>query len=89
MKDDYKDIEEVKNNVNKEDKKNFINLYCCEMSLGIIVTYAYMIMSISMNIINRILFHQYKFKFNFTLIFLQQLLCMITFLILSKLVIHF
>ena len=52
MKDDYKDIEEVKNNANKEDKKNFINLYCCEMSLGIIVTYAYMIMSISMNIIN-------------------------------------
>ena len=84
MKDDYKDIEEVKNNANKEDKKNFINLYCCEMSLGIIVTYAYMIMSISMNIINRILFHQYKFKFNFTLMFLQQLLCMITFLILSK-----
>ena len=54
------------------------------MSVGIIVTYTYMIISISMNIINRILFHQYKFKFNFTLMFLQQLLCMIVFLTLSN-----
>ena len=80
----YKDIEEVKKDKNVEDKKTFINIYCCEISIGIIVTYSYMIMSILMNIINRILFHQYKFKFNFTLMFLQQFLCMITFLILSK-----
>ena len=54
------------------------------MSVGIIITYSYMTMSILMNIINRILFHQYKFKFNFTLMFLQQFLCMITFILLSK-----
>ena len=54
------------------------------MSIGIIITYSYMTMSILMNIINRILFHQYKFKFNFTLMLLQQLLCMIAFFILSK-----
>ena len=54
------------------------------MSIGIIVTYTYMLISIMMNIINRILFHQYKFKFNFTLMFLQQVLCMFTFIILSK-----
>ena len=80
----YKDIEEVKKDQNKEDKKTYINIYCCEISIGIIVTYSYMVMSILMNIINRILFHQYKFKFNFTLMFLQQFLCMITFLLLSK-----
>ena len=78
-----KNIEEVKKNEMK-DKKSYINLFCCEMSLGIIITYSYMTMSILMNIINRILFHQYKFKFNFTLMFLQQLLCMLVFIILSK-----
>jgi len=78
-----KKIEEVKSNEIK-DKKSYINLFCCEMSIGIIITYSYMIMSILMNIINRMLFHQYKFKFNFTLMFLQQSLCMITFILLSK-----
>ena len=75
-----KDIEEIKS----KDKKSYINLYFCEMSLGIIITYSYMIMSILMNIINRILFHQYKFKFNFTLMFLQQSLYMFNFIFLSK-----
>jgi len=78
-----KNIEEVKLKDSK-DKKSYINLFCCEMSIGIIITYSYMTMSILMNIINRILFHQYKFKFNFTLMLLQQLLCMIAFFILSK-----
>ena len=81
--EEYKNIEDVKDNFQNE-KKSYINLYFCEMSIGIIVTYSYMIISICMNIINRILFHQYKFKFNFTLMFLQQFLCMITFLLLSK-----
>jgi len=78
-----KNIEEVKSNDLKE-KRSYINLFCCEMSLGIIITYSYMTMSILMNIVNRILFHQYKFKFNFTLMFLQQLLCMVAFILLSK-----
>ena len=37
-----------------------------------------------MNMFNRILFHTYKFRFNFTILFLQQLFCLVTFLILSK-----
>ena len=78
-----KNIEEVQSNELKEPKK-YINLFFCEMSVGIIITYSYMTMSILMNIINRILFHKYKFKFNFTLMFLQQFLCMITFILLSK-----
>ena len=41
-------------------------------------------MSIFMNMFNRILFHTYKFRFNFTILFLQQLFCLVTFLILSK-----
>jgi len=37
-----------------------------------------------MNMFNRIIFHTYKFRFNFTILFLQQLFCLVTFLILSK-----
>lgn len=80
----FKDKEDIVNEKKTENKKIYVNLYFFEMSIGIIVTYTYMLMSIMMNIINRILFHQYKFKFNFTLMFLQQSLCMITFIILSK-----
>ena len=79
----YENIEETKDFFQNE-KKSYINLYFCEISIGILVTYSYMMISILMNIINRILFHQYQFKFNFTLMFLQQFLTMITFLILSK-----
>jgi drug/metabolite transporter (DMT)-like permease len=80
----FKDKEDIVNEKKTENKKIYVNLYFFEMSIGIIVTYTYMLISIMMNIINRILFHQYKFKFNFTLMFLQQSLCMITFIILSK-----
>ena len=76
--------EEKKNNLNTEEKKTYVGFYFFDISVGILVTYSYMIMSILMNIINRILFHQYKFKFSFTLMFLQQLLCMITFIFLSR-----
>ena len=54
------------------------------MSIGILVTYIYIAISIFMNMFNRILFHTYKFRFNFTILFLQQLFCLVTFLILSK-----
>ena len=37
-----------------------------------------------MNVINRIIFHPYKFRFNFTILFFQQFFCMSTFIILSK-----
>ena len=67
----------------KDEEKKYINLYFFKIKIGIIITYIYMTISILMNIINRVLFHQYKFKFNFTLIFLQQFLCMITFWLLS------
>ena len=36
-----------------------------------------------MNVINRIIFHTYHFKFNFTILFFQQLFCIITFILLS------
>ena len=67
-----------------ESQKYFINIYFCKISVGIIFTYIFIICSITINIVNRIIFLQYQFKFNLTLIFLQQLFCMIFFYIFSK-----
>ena len=67
--------QEIKN----QEKKKYINLYVCHLSVGIIFTYIFIICSISINIVNRIIFWKYKFKFNFTLILLQQIFCMVFF----------
>ena len=69
---------------NFTEKKKYLNLYYCNLSVGIIFTYIFIICSITINIVNRIIFLQYKFKFNVTLIFLQQFFCMIFFYISSK-----
>ena len=68
----------------QQEKRRYINFFFCQMSIGILVTYMYIAMSIFMNMFNRILFHTYKFRFNFTILFLQQLFCLVTFLILSQ-----
>ena len=62
-----------------QEKKKYINLYVCHLSVGIIFTYIFIICSISINIVNRVIFWKYKFKFNFTLILLQQIFCMVFF----------
>ena len=62
-----------------EEKKSYVNFGCFQLSLGIIFTYIYIIASILINIINRIIFFNYKFKFNFFFLFLQQFLCLILF----------
>ena len=67
----------------QQEKKTYINLYFCQISIGIISTYLYIVVSICMNMINRILFHTYKFRFNFTILFCQQFFCLVTFVILS------
>ena len=67
----------------QQEKKSYINFYFCQISIGIIFAYLYIIISILMNVINRIIFHTYHFKFNFTILFFQQLFCIITFLLLS------
>ena len=78
--------EKLESSSYKEDieKKKYINLYICKLSVGIIFTYIFIACSITINIVNRIIFWKYKFKFNVTLIFLQQLFCAIFFSIVSK-----
>ena len=55
----------------EKERKKYINLYFCKLSTGIIFTYIFIVCSITINIVNRIIFWKYKFKFNITLIFLQ------------------
>ena len=67
----------------QQEKKSYLNFYFCQVSIGIIFAYLYIIISILMNVINRIIFHTYHFKFNFTILFFQQLFCLTTFILLS------
>ena len=66
------------------NKRVYINFYICKLSIGIVVTYIFISCSIAINIVNRVIFWKYKFKFNITFIFLQQLFCVIFFTIVSK-----
>ena len=77
-----KDISESYENEVKNEKK-FLNCYFCKMSTGIIAAYIHVILSIAMNIVNRIIFLHYEFEFDYTLILLQQLVCIIFYIILS------
>ena len=77
-------INSVPSNEPNKEKKKYVNLYICQLSVGIIFTYIFIICSITINIVNRVIFWQYKFKFNFTLILLQQTFCMIFFSLCAK-----
>ena len=67
-----------------EEPKTYINLICCHLSLNIIYTLSYVSAAVFLNIINRVIFYTYHFnKYNFTFMLLQQLFCIVFFLILS------
>ena len=68
----------------QQAKKSYLNLYCFRLSYGIIYTYMFIGASMAINIVNRVIFLQYKFKFNFTLMLLHQIFCICFFITLSK-----
>ena len=67
-----KEKEENKTIINKGDN-SFLSICCLKLNIGIAFTYLYVISSSAINIINRIIFHNYEFNFNFTYGFLQQI----------------
>ena len=75
--------ETIKNGLQKEPK-SYINCGCCQITIGIILTYIYIFISIFLNLNNRIIYHKYKFRNNFTLLLIQQFFSLIFFLIFSK-----
>ena len=68
----------------KKNEKTYLNLYCCHLNIGLIFAYVYIFASSLSSIITRILFHNYKFLFNFTLFFLEQTICTIIFSFFKK-----
>ena len=70
---------EIINEKEIEQKKTYINFGCFQLTLGIIYTYTYIAASILINLINRIIFFTYKFKYNYFLLFLQQFICLLLF----------
>ena len=79
-------IEDKKENNKEKDElqnepKTYINCGCFQISIGIILTYVYIFISIFLNLNNRIIYQKYKFKNNFTLLFIQQFFSMLLFTI--------
>ena len=68
-----------KMNAKKNGNKTYINLFFFKITVGDLFTYIYLLASIMLNIVNRMLYQKYKFKFNFTLMFCQQLFCFLFF----------
>lgn len=69
--------------VSNQEKKVYLHLYCIKLSYGIIYTYLFIGASMAINLVNRVIFLQYKFKFNLVLMFLHQIFCIIFFVTLS------
>ena len=76
-------MESVKED-NKKEEKYYVNLIFCKLSIGVIFTFVYIFANISLTLINRLIFQKFNFKFNFTLLFLQQLFCCIFFTFLGN-----
>ena len=79
------------NKVQKEEDENsivvkrgdnsYLNICFFELNIGLAFTYLYVIFSSAINIINRIVFHNYEFNFNFTYSFLQQFASLLLFIL--------
>ena len=63
----------------KKDEKTYLNLCICHLNVGLIFVYIYILASSLSSITTRIIFHNYNFKFNFTLFFLEQSICTMIF----------
>ena len=84
MKPENSEIEKEKNLlIIRYDNKTFINLGCCHINIGIIFTYIYILSASGLNVINRIIFHDYKFTFNFSYCLIQQLISLFLFIIIG------
>ena len=73
--------EEEETIVIKNGDNSYISICCFELNIGLAFTYLYVISSSAINIINRIVFHDYEFNFNFTYSFLQQFTSLLIFII--------
>jgi hypothetical protein len=64
---------------NPNNKPEYINFYFFSISVKLLFCYTSLISSISLNIVNRLIFKKHNFQLNFTLILLQQLFSLLFF----------
>ena len=76
--------EEDTNIIITKGDNSYLNICCFELNIGLAFTYLYVISSSAINIINRIVFHNYEFNFNFTYSFLQQFASLLLFIMLRN-----
>jgi len=79
-KSDKKEDELTKNGLQNEPK-SYINCGCCQITIGIILTYIYIFTSIFLNLNNRVIYHKYNFRNNFILLLIQQFFSLVFFLL--------
>ena len=66
--------EKLEKTLKAQNNISYLKLYCCKINVGLIFTYIYILLGALLNAINRIIFYNYNFRFNFTLAFLQQIM---------------
>ena len=67
-----------------QEKKSYINLYFCNISVGIIFTYVFVLCSITSNIIDRAIFYKFEFEFEVFLLLIQEIFSMLFYIISSN-----
>ena len=67
------------NEKEENEQKGYFNFGICQIGIGIVFTYIYMICSILLNIIDRVIYHTYNFQYNYCFMFCQQFVCLILF----------
>ena len=67
-----------------QEKKSYINLYFCNISVGIIFTYVFVLCSITTNIIDRAIFYKFEFEFEVFLLLIQEIFNMLFYIIASN-----
>ena len=83
-KEDSKEKNKGSSLIEKHDNKTFLNIGCCHINIGLIITYLYILSASGLNVINRVIFRNYKFTFNFTYSFLQQLVSLFLFTVIGS-----
>ena len=67
-----------------EETKDYLNFYCCKLSLNMAYAIIYSIDAIFLNIVNRLVFYKFHFnKYNFSFLLIQQVFSIIFFYIVS------
>lgn len=74
---------DIKDTQVEDTPKKYYNFFLFKVSENIFFSYLYLFTSVGLTVVNRIVFQKYNFKFNYTLMFLQQLVCSIFFTLIA------